>query len=74
MFISFVGDCHVPIACQRFVELHGKKLLHKNLYRNFCLHLTNLFDFGLLTRKGVCDIMKLLNAQIVTTTAKNLLY
>ncbi|CAG9771037.1 unnamed protein product [Ceutorhynchus assimilis] len=52
MKYGYVGDCQIPRACQMFVQQKGKELLLKNLYRNFVLHLTSLFDFGLLS--AVC--------------------
>jgi VEFS-Box of polycomb protein. len=32
-----------------FLEAKGQELLLKNLYRNFVLHMCNLFDFGLIS-------------------------
>lgn len=32
-----------------FLETRGQELLKKNLYRNFVLHLCNMFDFGLIS-------------------------
>lgn len=32
-----------------FLEMRGQELLRKNLYRNFVLHMCNLFDFGLIS-------------------------
>lgn len=46
---SYVGDCQIPIACDMFVEHKGKELLEKNLYRNFIVHMSSLFDFGLIS-------------------------
>ncbi|CAB0041338.1 unnamed protein product [Trichogramma brassicae] len=46
---GYVGDCQIPLACQMFVEQRGKELLMKNLYRNFILHMSNLFDFSLIS-------------------------
>lgn len=49
MKYNFVGDCQIPVACQMFLQLRGKELLEKNLYRNFVLHMCSLHDFGLIT-------------------------
>lgn len=49
MKYNFVGDCQIPVACQMFLQLRGKELHEKNLYRNFVLHLCSLHDFGLIT-------------------------
>lgn len=46
---GFVGDCQLPLACTMFLEMRGQELLRKNLYRNFVLHMCNLFDFGLIS-------------------------
>lgn len=49
---GFVGDCQIPLACSMFVQMKGKEVLMKNLYRNFVVHMCSLFDFGLLS--AVC--------------------
>ncbi|XP_034951843.1 polycomb protein suz12-B isoform X2 [Chelonus insularis] len=49
MKYGYVGDCQIPLACQMFLEFKGKELLMKNLYRNFVLHMSSLFDFGLIS-------------------------
>ncbi|XP_058792791.1 polycomb protein suz12-B isoform X2 [Phymastichus coffea] len=49
MKYGYVGDCQIPLACQMFLETKGKELLMKNLYRNFVLHMSSLFDFGLIS-------------------------
>lgn len=36
------------LALQMFLEAHGQELLRRNLYRNFILHLSNLYDFGII--------------------------
>lgn len=46
---SYVGDCQIPLACTMFLQAMGPELLKKNLYRNFVLHMSNLFDFGLVS-------------------------
>lgn len=48
LHFSFVGDCQIPLACDMFVELKGREILKKNLYRNFVLHMCSLFDYGLV--------------------------
>lgn len=45
----YVGDCQIPLACTMFLEVKGRELLLKNLYRNFVLHMCSLFDFGLVS-------------------------
>lgn len=36
------------LALKMFIDEKGKELLEKNLYRNFVLHVCNLFEFGVL--------------------------
>jgi len=45
---TFVGDCQMPQALTMFLDSRGKDIIQKNLFRNFCLHLVNLFEFGVI--------------------------
>uniref|UniRef100_A0A8D9AQJ6 Polycomb protein Su(Z)12 n=1 Tax=Cacopsylla melanoneura TaxID=428564 RepID=A0A8D9AQJ6_9HEMI len=62
---SFVGDCQIPLACSMFLESNGKELLRRNLYRNFVLHLCNMFDFGLLSGLAVYTTLQKLQNLIL---------
>lgn len=53
---NFVGMSQMPLACELFVDIYGADVLKKNLYRNFIVHLCNLFDNGLLSSTQVSDI------------------
>ncbi|XP_046404195.1 polycomb protein suz12-A isoform X2 [Ischnura elegans] len=64
---GYVGDCQIPLACTMFVEAHGKELLLRNLYRNFVLHLSSLFDFGLLSPVTIYTTLQKLQDIIGTT-------
>ncbi|XP_044009263.1 polycomb protein suz12-B isoform X2 [Aphidius gifuensis] len=55
---GYVGDCQIPIACHMFLEKKGKELLMKNLYRNFVLHMSSLFDFGLISPVALYQILQ----------------
>ena len=44
----FVGDCQIPLAIKMFIEEHGEELMSKGLYKNYLLHISNLFEFGVL--------------------------
>lgn len=57
----FVGDCQMSAACDRFVDEHGIEILQRNLYRNFLLHLNNLFDFGILSANVMLSTIRRLN-------------
>ena len=35
-------------ALKMFLDAHGQELIRQNLYRNFILHLSNLYDFGII--------------------------
>jgi len=54
---SFIGDCSLPKACATFVQEYGETIIHKNLFHNFLLHITNLFDFGLVRPDTVTRTM-----------------
>lgn len=41
-----------------FLKSKGDELLKKNLYRNFVLHVCNLFDFGLISSQTVYKIIR----------------
>jgi len=45
---TFVGDCQMPQALSMFLDSRGQDVIQKNLFRNFCLHLVNLFEFGVI--------------------------
>lgn len=44
-----MGDCQIPLACAMFIQMRGRELLEKNLYKNFVLHMCSLHDFGLVS-------------------------
>lgn len=48
---GYIADCEIPQACQKFVEDYGKDILKKGLWKNFLLHMTNLFDFSLIRQE-----------------------
>ncbi|XP_055529889.1 polycomb protein suz12 isoform X2 [Wyeomyia smithii] len=64
MKFGYVGDCQIPIALEMFIECRGRELLKKNLYRNFVLHMSSMFDFGLVSpevmQKAIRKMQKLL--------------
>ena len=64
MIDRFVGDCQIHLACLMFVEDKGLELIHKNLYKNFILHLNNLYDFGLLNASHFVDVVKKLDQKV----------
>lgn len=59
---GYVGDCQIPLACAMFLESKGKELLMKNLYRNFILHMCNLFDFNLISPVALYSTIQKLQA------------
>lgn len=48
-----------------FIDLKGRELLQKNLYGNFTMHLSNLFDHGIISSddyyKSIQKLQKLLS-------------
>lgn len=45
---GYIADCQIPLASQKFVEDNGKYILEKGMWKNFLLHMVNLFDFSLI--------------------------
>lgn len=64
MKYNYVGDCQIPLACQMFLQMRGKELLEKNLYRNFVLHMSSLHDFGLLSPIALYQTVQMLNQML----------
>lgn len=48
---GFVSDSQIPAAVVKFVEINGELIIKNHLYRNFIIHLSNLFDFSLISAK-----------------------
>lgn len=48
---AFVSDAQMPAAVVTFVETHGEFIIKNHLYRNCIIHLSNLFDYGLISAK-----------------------
>ncbi|XP_050441495.1 polycomb protein suz12-B [Adelges cooleyi] len=72
---GFVGDCQISLALSMFVELKGKDILRKNLYRNFMLHLCNLCDLRLISPVTFyTTIQKLQDIIAIDSKASNVLY
>uniref|UniRef100_A0A182FB43 Uncharacterized protein n=1 Tax=Anopheles albimanus TaxID=7167 RepID=A0A182FB43_ANOAL len=49
MKYGYVGDCQIPIALDMFVEMRGREVWSRNLYRNFVLHMCSMGDFNLVS-------------------------
>ncbi|XP_030019905.2 polycomb protein Su(z)12 isoform X2 [Manduca sexta] len=64
MKYNYVGDCQIPLACQMFLQMRGKELLEKNLYRNFILHMCSLHDFGLISPVALYQTVQMLNQML----------
>ncbi|KAK9885895.1 hypothetical protein WA026_013769 [Henosepilachna vigintioctopunctata] len=69
MKYGFVGNCQIPLACQMFVQQKGKELLLRNLYKNFVVHMSNLFDFGLLSAVCLYTTIQKLQDMVAETGA-----
>ena len=49
------------LALKMFIEEKGKDILEKNLYKNFVIHVCNLFEFGVISSTEVFDTVKVNN-------------
>ncbi|XP_075159622.1 polycomb protein Su(z)12 [Haematobia irritans] len=55
---GFVGDCQLPIACEMFLDTNGYEIIRKNIYRNFILHMSSLYDYGLVSPETFYKIVQ----------------
>lgn len=73
---QYKGDNMMKKACLDFVDKEGQQILAKNLFKNFTLHLVNLYDFGLLASADVYEcvrkLRKLKPSQALSTVASRL--
>lgn len=69
MKYNFVGNCQLSLACQMFIQEKGEELLMKNLYRNFICHMSNLFDFGLVSPVCLYTTIQKLQNMVAETGA-----
>lgn len=58
---KYKADKMIPQACIDFVETEGKIIIAKNLYKNFILHLANLYDYGLIGSKDMIECIRDIN-------------
>ena len=52
---TFAGDCQMSQALQMFIEEKGMEIMKKNLYKHFVLHVSSLFEFGIIDPGQVLD-------------------
>lgn len=63
---KYKGDSMIRQACHDFVDLHGQTILCKKLYKNFTLHLANLYDFGLIGSRDMLECTRRLKRMSVS--------
>lgn len=51
--MAYISEAQMPSAVISFVERNGHEILKQKLYRNCIVHLTNLFDHGLIS-SSIC--------------------
>lgn len=61
---SFKSDKSRPDICRQFIELYGRTVLERNLYRNCLLHFCNLHEFEILTAAHVNQLVLELQAKM----------
>ncbi|XP_023328013.1 polycomb protein suz12-B [Eurytemora carolleeae] len=54
---TFVGDVQMPQALKIFIDERAQSIVQKGLFRNFMLHLVNLFEFGVIGSAHVFTVM-----------------
>lgn len=55
---EYKGDNMMRKACLDFVDREGQQILSKKLYKNFTLHLANLFDYGLISSGDILECVR----------------
>ena len=45
-----LGSSMLVVELDRFVDAHAADIVGMNLYKNFLLHLGNLYEFGVIDR------------------------
>uniref|UniRef100_A0A182S8X4 Uncharacterized protein n=1 Tax=Anopheles maculatus TaxID=74869 RepID=A0A182S8X4_9DIPT len=70
MKYGYVGDCQIPIALEMFIDLRGRELMARNLYRNFVLHMCSMFDFGLVSADVMQRIIRKLRVRTIYNDTK----
>ena len=68
---NFVGVSQMPLACEMFVTDRGDEIWAKNLYKNFLLHLTNLYDYDMLSAGQMNSIIQKLQIKRSTANQQN---
>lgn len=58
---AYVSDSQMPAAVVAFIKTHGQTIIGNNLYRNCIIHLSNLFDYGLISAKDHFRAVKVLH-------------
>ncbi|XP_070490372.1 polycomb protein suz12-A [Chironomus tepperi] len=61
---GFVGDCQIALACDLFLKEKGLELLEKNLYRNYIVHLSSMFNYGLISPQTIIGNIRRLNEML----------
>ncbi|XP_046873302.1 polycomb protein suz12-B-like isoform X4 [Hypomesus transpacificus] len=54
---GYIADNQMKQACLQFVECYGPYLIHRNLCRNFLLHLVSMHDFNLVSTATIDQAM-----------------
>ncbi|XP_031618853.1 polycomb protein Su(z)12-like [Contarinia nasturtii] len=62
---TFVSDSQIPAAVITFIETYGESIIKNHLYRNCIIHLSNLFDYGLISAKDHLKASRKLHAVLI---------
>lgn len=66
---AYVSDSQMPAAVVAFIKTHGESIITNNLYRNCIIHLSNLFDYGLISAKDHYEAVKQLRKLLIRNQA-----
>lgn len=57
---KYKADSLIRQACLDFAEKFGQVIIEKNLYRNFTLHLANIYDYGLISSSDLLECVRII--------------
>lgn len=60
---NFLADSNIYLACETFINEQIDYLVRLNLVKNFLLHLSNLFDHGLVNAQGLLKLVNFIDSK-----------
>lgn len=65
------GDVMMVQILEKFIDERGTQIWKYNLYKNFLLHLTNFYEFGILDQVTILQMIRRLQMQFVKNSSSS---